>query len=155
MGRSQETFGKKEREKKKAKKRQEKLARKEERKEKPKASLDDMITYVDEYGRPTDTPPDPMKKTVIKTEDIQISIPKKEELPEEDLTRSGKVEFFNHDKGFGFIRDAEVNEKYFTHTSFTQSIKHSIALVNELTGFKRLLLRHIKPDFNLELYRTK
>lgn len=117
MGRSQETFGKKEREKKKAKKRQEKLARKEERKEKPKASLDDMITYVDEYGRPTDTPPDPMKKTVIKTEDIQISIPKKEELPEEDLTRSGKVEFFNHDKGFGFIRDAEVNEKYFTHIS--------------------------------------
>ena len=60
MGRSQESFNKKEVRKKKEKKRQDKekkrLARKEGEK---KNSLDDMIAYVDENGMITDTPPDP------------------------------------------------------------------------------------------------
>ncbi|MBK9453317.1 MAG: cold shock domain-containing protein [Bacteroidetes bacterium] len=31
--------------------------------------------------------------------------------------RTGKVEFFNHDKGFGFIKENETQEKYFVHVS--------------------------------------
>ncbi len=118
MGRSQETFSKKEKEKKKAKKRQEKLAKREERKANPNKSFDDMIAYVDEFGNPTDTPPDESKKEDIKAEDIDIGIPKKEH-EEVDPIRKGKVDFFNHDKGFGFIRENDTNEKYFVHVSST------------------------------------
>ena len=60
MGKSQETFNKKEKEKKRLKKRQEK---REERKANPKRSgFENMISYVDENGNFTDTPPDPIKK---------------------------------------------------------------------------------------------
>ena len=70
MGKSQESFNKKEKEKKRLKKRQDKLARREERKANAKPTkFEDMISYVDEYGNPTDTPPDPTKKVVINAED--------------------------------------------------------------------------------------
>ena len=60
MGRSQETFHKKEVRNKKEKKRKEKEAKKLARREhEKKGSLDDMIAYVDENGMITDTPPDP------------------------------------------------------------------------------------------------
>lgn len=115
MSRSQETFSKKEKEKKRLRKRQEKLAKREARKALPKKSgLDHMISYVDEYGNFTDTPPDRNKKSNIKAEDIEIGVPKKEEM---DSVRMGKVEFFNHDKGFGFIMEQETGEKYFVHVS--------------------------------------
>ena len=79
MAGSQETFGKKEREKKRLKKRQDKAAKREERKANPKRSgLEEMLSYVDEYGNPSDTPPDPSKKIEIKAEDIELGIPKKE-----------------------------------------------------------------------------
>jgi len=29
----------------------------------------------------------------------------------------GKVKFFNHSKGYGFIRDEENNKEYFVHVS--------------------------------------
>jgi hypothetical protein len=63
MARSQTTFNKKEREKKKLQKRKEKQARREERKELEKdGSLDNMMAYVDEFGNISDTPPDPDAK---------------------------------------------------------------------------------------------
>lgn len=33
------------------------------------------------------------------------------------LMKQGKVKFFNNSKGFGFIKDNETNEEYFTHVS--------------------------------------
>jgi len=116
MGKSQETFSKKEKEKKRLKKRQAKQAKREERKSNPKkkSGLDDMIAYVDEYGNITDTPPDPTKNKEVKAEEIQINTPKKEEV---DPVRLGKVEFFNEDKGFGFIKENGTNEKFFVHVS--------------------------------------
>ena len=66
MGRSTETFSKKEREKKKSIKLREKKEKAEDRKansDKGK-SLDDMMAYIDENGNITSTPPDPMKKKV-------------------------------------------------------------------------------------------
>ena len=66
MGRSQETFNKKEVRKRKEKKRKEKekkrLARKENKK---KGNFDDMIAYVDANGKITSKPPDPSKEKDI------------------------------------------------------------------------------------------
>ena len=119
MAKSQETYNKKEKKKKKLKKRQEKEARKAARKEEsPNSGLDSMMAYVDEFGNITDTPPDPTKKKVeIDPEDIVIGVPTREEMPEPDPIRKGAVEFFNDEKGFGFIKENETNEKYFVHVS--------------------------------------
>jgi len=117
MARSQETFGKKEKEKKRLKKREEKLKKKEERKANSSkgAGLDDMMAYVDEFGNITDTPPDPTKKKVeVDAESIELGVPKREEIVM-DAVRKGKVEFFNDQKGFGFIKEDETQEKYFVH----------------------------------------
>ena len=115
MAKSQQTFNKKEKEKKRLKKRQDKLAKKEERKaNSPGGGLDNMIAYVDENGMLTDTPPDPTKKKkVIKASDIEIGVPKK--IDEGPQILEGKVAFFDHSKGFGFIMDFMSQEKYFVH----------------------------------------
>jgi cold shock CspA family protein len=117
MGRSQESFNKKEKEKQRQKKRKEKLERKEERKSasSDKKSLDDMIAYVDENGNITSTPPDPKNKKVIKKEDIQIGVARQEDPDPADLIRQGIVAFFNESKGYGFIRDIETRESVFVH----------------------------------------
>ena len=119
MGRSQETFNKKEVRNKKEKKRKEKekkrLARKEG--EKPGSSLDDMIAYVDENGMISNTPPDPTKKKAIKLEDISVSVARSEDDPDADPIRKGIVAFFNDSKGYGFIRDIETKESVFVHVN--------------------------------------
>ena len=74
-----------------------------------------MIAYVDENGRIVDTPPDLTKKPKIKAENIEISIPKKEDI--EEPIKTGRVEFFNHDKGYGFIKDLDTQEKFFVHVN--------------------------------------
>jgi cold shock CspA family protein len=118
MAKSQQTSSKIEKEKQRAKKREEKQRKKEERKSNPKGS-DFDIAYVDEYGNLTDTPPDPSKKIEVDPESIEIGIPKKEEGEEEETRRDkeGKVAFFDHSKGFGFIVDNNTQEKYFVHVS--------------------------------------
>ncbi len=118
MGRSQETFNKKEVRNKKEKKRKEKEKKRQARKEsEKKSSLDDMIAYVDENGMLTSEPPDLSKKKATKLEDIVIGVPKREDLPEEDPIRKGVVSFFNDSKGFGFIRDLETQESVFVHAN--------------------------------------
>lgn len=118
MGRSQETFSKKEKEKKRLKKRQDKEAKKEDRKANSSKGqgLDDMLAYVDDNGNITSTPPDPTrKKKEIKQEDIQIGVSKQEEPDPADLIRKGTVTFFNTSKGYGFIRDHDTQESIFVH----------------------------------------
>jgi len=115
MGKSQETFSKKEKEKKKLQKRKEKEQRREERRAaESDGGLENMLAYVDEFGNITDTPPDPNKKTKIKAENIPVSVPKKDEI-EEDPIKKGRIDYFNDDKGYGFIREDETNEKFFVH----------------------------------------
>ena len=121
MARAQETFNKKEKEKKRLKKREDKQKKKLERKanaEKPN-SLEDMLVYVDENGQLTSTPPDPSQRVKVDAESIVIGIPKKEDRDEEeeDPIRTGKVSFFDSSKGFGFIIDAVSQEKHFVHVS--------------------------------------
>ena len=115
MGRSQETWNKREKEKKKLKKKEEKQKRKEARQENAGgSSLEDMIAYVDADGNITDTPPDPAeKKEEIKAEDIVIGVPPKEEG--EETINEGTVSFFDHSKGYGFIKVKGSNESLFTH----------------------------------------
>ncbi|QWX85290.1 cold shock domain-containing protein [Cellulophaga sp. HaHaR_3_176] len=114
MARAQETFGKKEREKKRLKKREEKAKKKEQRK--ANGEPDNMFVYVDENGHLVDTPPDPTKKVKVDAESIVLGIPKKEESDEEiDPVRKGRVEFFNDSKGYGFIKDTDTQEKFFVH----------------------------------------
>lgn len=115
MAGSQETFGKKEREKKRLKKKKDKLLRKEERKA---SGQDSMFVYVDEFGQLTDTPPDPSKKLKVDASSIEIGIPKKEDREvEEEVAKEGKVSFFDTSKGFGFIINSATQEKHFVHVS--------------------------------------
>lgn len=116
MGRSSETFGKKEVRNKKEKKRKDKEKRRLERKEQGKLSMDDMIAYVDENGNITSTPPDLTQKADIDAESIEIGIPKRVES-EEDKIRKGKITNFDTSRGFGFILDSKTNESIFLHIS--------------------------------------
>lgn len=117
MASSQETFSKKEREKKRLKKKKDKEEKKEERQANAKKgqSLDDMIAYVDENGNITSTPPDPRKKKVVNTEDIQLGASKQEDAEPVEVIREGIVSFFNEQKGYGFIRDLKTQESIFVH----------------------------------------
>lgn len=116
MAKSQETFGKKDKEKKRLKQRQDKEEKMEERKANAKKgkSLNEMMAYIDENGNISSTPPDPKKMKVFKQEDMQIGTPRY--VPGEHSTvRNGVVSFFNDTKGFGFIKDIETQQSVFIH----------------------------------------
>ena len=117
MAKSQETWSKKEREKKKQKNKKDKEEKKQERKDNAKdgKSFDDMIAYVDENGNITSTPPDPSKKHVVNIEEIRIGVAKQEDQEPEELLRKGTVSFFNTSKGYGFIKDHVSQESIFVH----------------------------------------
>ncbi|GAB4164219.1 MAG: cold shock domain-containing protein [Winogradskyella sp.] len=120
MARSQQTFSKTEKEKKRLKKREEKRKKMEARKltKEENGSTGIPLAYVDHNGNLTDTPPDPAMKVKVKAKNIEIGIPKKEDVEEDfDPVRKGKVSFFNDSKGYGFVLDIETNEKYFMHIS--------------------------------------
>ncbi|HEY9533979.1 MAG TPA: cold shock domain-containing protein [Mucilaginibacter sp.] len=116
MARSNETFNKKEKEKKRLKKQQEKKEKAELRKENSNKGkgLEEMMAYIDEYGNITSTPPVAGKQNKISAEDIQIATPKYVPDPE-DLFKTGVISFFNTSKGYGFIRDAKTQENVFFH----------------------------------------
>jgi cold shock CspA family protein len=114
-----ESWNKKEREKKKQKPKMDKADKMKERKENAKKgkSLDEMMAYIDENGNISSTPPDPRRKVEIKLEDIQIGVPEYVPLTQEELTHKGKITFFNHEKGFGFIKDQQSQQSIFVHAN--------------------------------------
>ena len=117
MAKSQQTFNKLEKEKKRKKKKEDKrkkmLARKEA-KENGELVTNEFV-YVDYNGNFTDTPPDPSEKKKISAKSIVIGIPKREAVKTSGFI--GKVNFFDHSKGLGFIIDPESQEKFFVHIS--------------------------------------
>ena len=139
------TFGKRENEKKKQARRLEKQNRKEERNQSGKAnSFDDMIAYVDEYGMITSTPPDPdREKEEIKQEEISISTAKQEEP---DVLK-GRVEHFNVEKGYGFIKDLAGTDKYFFHVNnvLTNIVENDIVTFDLEQGKRGLNAINICP----------
>lgn len=110
-----ESWNKKEREKKKKKEKKDKAEKMQERKDNASKgkSLDDMMAYVDENGNISSKPPDPRRKVEVRAEDIEIGVPKYVES--EPQERTGKITFFNQEKGFGFIKDIVTQESVFVH----------------------------------------
>jgi len=117
MAKSQQTFNKLEKEKKRKKKREDKIKKMLARKEAKESGelVTNEFVYVDYNGNFTDTPPDPSEKIKIKASSIVLGVPKREDVKTDGFT--GKVNFFDHSKGFGFIIDPESQEKYFVHIS--------------------------------------
>jgi cold shock CspA family protein len=116
MGRSQETLGKKEVRNKKEKKRKEKGKKRELRKaEGKKSSFEEMIAYVDEYGRISAVPPDPANKVLIETENIEISASRNKASLVPAFLKKGIVISFTESRGYGFIREIGTNKSYFVH----------------------------------------
>ncbi len=121
MAKSQQTFSKNEKEKKRLKKREDKRKKMEARKAEKEAGGSSGIefAYVDHMGNLVDTPPDPDLKIEIEAEDIVLGIPKSEDTGEDkfDPVRTGTVDFYDSSKGFGFIIDGKDKQKYFCHVS--------------------------------------
>lgn len=118
MGKSQQTFNKKEREKKKAKKKKDKLERMEQRKiekaERGKIQLEDQLMYLDENGNLTKEKPDPRNRIKVRADTIELGVPN---YPRErmDTAHRGVVKFFSDEKGYGFITDKATKESIFVH----------------------------------------
>lgn len=118
MAKSQQSFSKKEKEKKKASKKRDKAEKMAERKANTikGKSLEDMMAYVDENGNISDTPPDPSKKSTVNQEDILIGVARREDAAP-GTPRTGTITNFNDAKGFGFIREKTSGESVFVHIS--------------------------------------
>ena len=119
MARSQQSWNKREREKKKQKVKQDKADKMQERKASSggNKSLEEMMAYVDEHGNIVDSPPDPSKRKEVSLDDIVIGVPQKTEDDDASGERMGTISFFNDSKGFGFIRDAQTGESIFVHVN--------------------------------------
>lgn len=130
MGRSQETFRKKENLKKREQKKKEKELRKENRSSQSAKgkSLDDMLAYVDENGNLTTEKPLELKKKKVNVDDIQISTPK---MVEEDEVQQGKVKYYNDQRGWGFISNVHGEQLFFLISEAPENIK-----VDDKVNFK-------------------
>src|SRR3954453_14375479 len=150
MGKSQETFSKKEKEKNRIKRRQDKAEKMEERKANVKKgkTLEEMMAYIDENGNISSTPPDPHKKKMFKQQEIEIGVPKQEDRKENDSIRTGVVTFFNDAKGFGFIKDLQTKESVFIHVNqLLEAIKENDKVTFEAEkGPKGLQALHAKKS---------
>jgi cold shock CspA family protein len=146
MAGSQQTFNKKDKEKKRLKKRLDKQQKLADRKANPQGGgLDNMIAYVDENGQITDTLPNPANRIKINAESIEIGVPKRE-MVETTSLRNGKVDFFNHSRGFGFIKELVNQEKYFVHAnSLTEEITEGDLVTFEIErSFKGMTAVRVK-----------
>lgn len=150
MAKSQQTFNKSEKEKKRLKKREDKKKKKEARKAENQKTKGIQFAYVDYNGNLTDTPPDPNMKVKVDADSIEIGIPKKEDSEDAaiDPVRTGKVNYFDTSKGFGFIIDSENNEKHFVHVSglldeIIENDKVSFELEKGLKGMNAVKVKKI------------
>lgn len=135
MAKSQETYSKKENEKKRQQRKKEKEEKKEERQANSKKgkSLEEMMAYIDENGNISSTPPDPRKKKIINSDDIQIGVPRQADAEPQDVIRTGVVTHFNDSKGYGFIKDQQSQESVFVHiNSLSGPIKENDKVTFEI-----------------------
>jgi len=118
MGKSNDSFGKREKEKQRQKEKAQKREKMEERRanQAKGKSLDDMLAYIDENGNISSTPPDPGKRKEINAEDIVIGVPKREES--DDPVKEGRIDYYDSSRGFGFIIQND-GAKVFFHTNQT------------------------------------
>lgn len=135
------SFSKREIEKNKQQRRKEKRQRREARRNLPKDTFEDMIAYVDVNGRLTDTPPEEQEVVEIELADIEVSTPPKEDRNDQYL--KGRIEFFNEEKGYGFIKHVDSVNKYFFHISNApENIAKGNKVIFELEHGRRGLNAH-------------
>jgi cold shock CspA family protein len=134
-----ETWNKKERQKKKQKAKLEKAEKMKDRKDNAtKKNMNDMIAYVDDDGHIVATPPDPRNKKEFKLEDIEIGVPEYVPPAEGELTHTGRITFFNQEKGFGFVKDQVTQESIFIHANnLTEPVKESDKISFEIENGPR------------------
>jgi len=140
-----DSFSKKENFKKKVQKQKEKAQRREERKTNNNKGkeLDDMLVYVDEYGRLTSTPPTHREEVDLK--EIQLGAAP---ILEEETQKSGIVTFMS-EKGYGFITENETKENIFFHqNNCTEPVKKgnrvSFEKEKSVKGFSAINIQIIK-----------
>ena len=141
-----DSFNKKEREKKKQKRKKEKAEQRELRKAEGKKQVEFM--YLDENGNLVPTPPDPSKKTEINVEDIVLGATLRDGKVDENPIRTGRVKFFNNEKGYGFITDIADKENYFVHIdSLNEPITENDEVTFEIgNGPKGLIAIDVKKS---------
>lgn len=123
MPKFRQTSGKREREKQRQKEKLEKREKMEERranqtKGKP---LEEMLAFVDENGEITSVRPDPEKRTVVKAEDIDISVPNRNGA--EDPLKVGKIDYFDGFRGYGIILQKDESRIFFHVSRTTYAVK--------------------------------
>lgn len=147
MGRSQETSNKKEIRNKKEKKRKEKAEKKAKRKSEGKITdFNDMIAYVDEFGKLSSSPPDLEKRIIVAPESIEIKIPRNRSESVSSREKQGVVISFNKSKGFGFIRESDSTRNIFVHANnLTEPISENDVVTYELgKGAKGAIALNVK-----------
>ncbi len=147
MAKSQQSYSKREKEKNRLKKREEKQKKKEARKAAAKNTEGGIpFAYVDQDGNLSDTPQDLTQRQEVDLENIEISTPKKEDLEETfDPIRKGKVSFFDHSKGYGFIVDSETQQKHFCHVS---------GLIDEISENDQVLFELMKGQKGMDAVKV-
>lgn len=148
MGKYGESFGKKEKEKKRLQIRNEKAEKMADRKASTQKGkpLEDMMAYLDENGNLSSTPPDQSRRRMFNQEEIQIGVPKQEDRPQ-PAPRSGMVSYFMESKGFGFINDLNDSQvRIFFHKSqFPGIVKEGMKVSFEVeSGPRGLHAIHVK-----------
>ncbi|KFF13017.1 cold shock domain-containing protein [Chryseobacterium soli] len=108
-----DSSSKKENFKKKIQKQKEKAIRREDRKSNNNKGkgLEDMLTYVDEFGRLTSTPPE--ERMEVNLDEIQLGAAP---ILEEEIRKSGIITFYS-EKGYGFITENKTKENVFFHNN--------------------------------------
>jgi cold shock CspA family protein len=146
MGKSHETFGKKERESKRLQKIKNKQQKKEQRQADSKKgkSLEEMLAYIDENGNISEVPPDKMRVRRTNLDDISIGTPRRND--EQGETRHGIVTFFNQAKGYGFIKELQSQKSIFVHANrLLDPIKENDKVTFEVEkGLKGLQATRVK-----------
>ena len=141
-----DSFGKREKQRRKQQRKKEKEERKIERQSQAKSgSLEDMLAYIDENGNLSSRPPDPNRKNIINESDVIIGSRNFGGV-ESDLTRKGRVMFFNESKGYGFIKDSQTDESIFVHlNALTTPVKtNDVVSFHTERGIKGLTATTVK-----------
>ena len=107
------TMKKKEIEKRKRERRMAKMNRAALKATQKKKTFKEMIAYVDPFGNIHDEPIDKEDFRPVSAREIDIDDPTF--AVEQKDSYDGEVEFFNSEKGFGFIKDMSNLRKYFFH----------------------------------------
>lgn len=143
-----DSYNKKTLQQKKAKKKQDKIEQRKERKmnNNKGKSLEEMLTYVDEFGNLTDTPPEQQNRQEINMEDIQLGAAPVSDEPNE---YTGVVSSFIADKAYGFIVEDNSGESVFVHSNNSEEeLKQNDKVIFEKErtpkGYAAIRVRKVK-----------